>query len=286
MPLHRATRLPSRPSIRPEKDFSRLLGGCRVAGIDEAGRGPLAGPVVAAAVVWDFDARRPAGLADSKTIPEGKRNRLAAAIRRHALAWGVGLADAGEIDLLNILEATRLASLRALDATRAMLAERLPGETIGGLVTDALELPAAELPTIALIKGDRRSASIAAASILAKTVRDAMMDRYHDEFPEYGWDRNRGYPTEDHRAALDRFGPTVLHRMSFNSVGFFHEHARRSRTCAQLERLLDATPPTADALAALRTCIHDARDRLPPPDLAYLEERVGGIEVPGNTNPK
>lgn len=275
-----ALKLPRRPSIRPERDFARSLGGLMVAGIDEAGRGPLAGPVVAAAVAWDFEAKRPPGITDSKLLPERTRTRLAAAIRRRALAWGVGVVHAAEIDLLNILEATRLASQRALDDASAMLATRT-GSRIGAIVTDALEVPSALLPTLPLIKGDRRSASVAAASILAKTSRDAMMDLYHAEFPEYGWDRNRGYPTADHRAALERLGPTVLHRMSFGGVGFFHVTLRRSRTFDRLQALIEATPRSPDAVLSLGELIEEAAERLPPPDLTLLREQLAARQDQG-----
>lgn len=254
-----------RPSIRPERDFARTCGGCRVAGIDEAGRGPLAGPVVAAAVVWDFDQRRPVGINDSKLLDQRARERLFRSIQRTARAWGIGLCHAAEIDHLNILEATRVAAQRALDQASARL-----GEPPGALVTDALEIPAVLLPTLALVKGDQKSVSVAAASILAKVTRDRLMDIYHDEFPEYGWNSNRGYPTPDHYAALERHGPTTLHRFSFSGVGFFCERPRRSATCVRFERLCESTAPTRDAFLALATQIREAADRLPPPDLEHL----------------
>ncbi|MBX3729192.1 MAG: ribonuclease HII [Candidatus Sumerlaeia bacterium] len=256
-------------------------GGCLVAGIDEAGRGPIAGPVVAAAVVWDPAGRRPVGLADSKLLTARQRQRLNCQIRRRALAWGIGLATAAEIDLLNILEATRLAAMRALEALGAHLP---PGHAVGALVTDALELPACSLPTHAIIKGDQKSASIAAASILAKETRDRIMDDYHLEFPEYGWDNNRGYPTDAHRAAVEHHGPCTLHRLSFAGVDFFCSQPRRAPSSERLERLAADTPPTPEAVRRLLAEADDLVVRLPPPDFEslarLLNERVAAAGLP------
>jgi ribonuclease HII len=269
------------PTIRPERDVSLANGGCVVAGIDEAGRGPIAGPVVAAAVVWDLAGRQPVGLADSKLLTARQRQRLNGQIRRRALAWGIGLATAAEIDLLNILEATRLAATRALEALSAHLPN---GTSVGALVTDALEIPACTLPTHAIVKGDQKSASIAAASILAKETRDRLMDAYHLEFPEYGWDNNRGYPTDAHRAAVEQHGPCTLHRLSFAGVDFFCSQPRRAPSTERLERLCADTPPTPGAIARLLTEAAMLAPRLPPPDLASLarliNERAAAAGLP------
>ncbi|MEQ8819383.1 MAG: ribonuclease HII [Sumerlaeia bacterium] len=206
--------LPSRPSTRPEKAVSDAYGGGLVAGVDEAGRGPLAGPVVAAAVVFDLNRSRPAGLGDSKVLSCAQRARLEKAIKAKALAYGVGVADNREIDSLNILRATELAVARALEA----LARDFPGAVPVALVSDALRLPLEARPVVPLVKGDRRSASIAAASILAKEERDRLMDGYHERFPQYGWGTNRGYPTAAHYDALAEHGPCPLHRLSFRGV--------------------------------------------------------------------
>ena len=185
----------------------------RVAGIDEAGRGPLAGPVVAAAVI--LPARRVIrGLDDSKQLEPAVRERLAVKIRCHALAWGLGWADAAEIDALNILEATHLAMRRALLALPiAPWHVRIDGNRAPSLN----DLPfASTLET--LIGGDGRDAAIAAASILAKTWRDAFMVRAGTRHPDYAFAQHKGYGTPDHLAALDRHGPCSMHRQSFEPV--------------------------------------------------------------------
>lgn len=267
--------LPKRPTIRPERQWAQATGAPVVAGIDEAGRGTLAGPVVAAAVALDLDGVRPGGLRDSKTLSDKQRQKVRRAIINRAMAWGVGVATATEVDALNILEATRLAALRAIDA--------MPVRP-GALVTDALDIPMAGLPTLALVKGDRVSASIAAASIMAKTTRDQMMDDYHREFPEFHWDRNRGYGTADHLEALNDHGPTVLHRMTFRGVGFFDHEQVRSRSFNRLAAAVRSCLPTAGTLASLRSEVEALRGQLPPDDYhelhAMLDER--GTTVAGN----
>ncbi len=179
-----------------------------IAGIDEAGRGPLAGPVVAAAVILD-PSRPVAGLRDSKLLSARQRDRLAIEIRTNALAWSVGEADVAEIDALNILQATMLAMRRAFAGLAIA-----PGEAwIDG--NRCPELPCAMR---AIIKGDRDFAVISAASILAKTARDAMLDELDGRFPAYGFAHNRGYGTPEHLAALARHGPCPAHRRSFAPV--------------------------------------------------------------------
>lgn len=185
----------------------------RVAGVDEAGRGPLAGPVVAAAVILRAD-RPIEGLADSKTLAAPVRRRLAEAIRRDAAAFGVGWADPAEIDALDILQATFLAMRRAVLA----LALR-PGR----LLVDGNRLPAlgglgTALEARAVVRGDATEPAIAAASILAKTVRDEYMERADALYPGYGFARHKGYPTADHRRRLRDLGPCPLHRRSFAPV--------------------------------------------------------------------
>ncbi len=262
-----------RTTIRPEKDFAATCGGVLVGGVDEAGRGPLAGPVVAACVVWDFAGRRPAGLGDSKQIAVGTRERLFAAIQRSARAWGIGIVQADEIDLVNILEATRLASARAVEEASAKLA---PDRPIGALVTDALEIPALGIPIHAIVKGDTKSASIAAASILAKVTRDRLMDAWHEEFPEYGWDRNRGYPTPEHYDALRRHGPTVLHRLTFSGVGFFSEALRRSRSHGHFSAMIETSLASPGAAEAIREEIVRYEARIPPADREDLLRKLDG----------
>ncbi len=179
-----------------------------VCGVDEAGRGPLAGTVVAAAVI--LDPQRPiAGLNDSKKLSEKKRVALAALIRERALAWAVASASVEEIDRLNILHASLLAMQRAVAAlsVRPTLA-----------LIDGNRCPQLDMPSEAVIKGDGIIASIAAASILAKTVRDAEMLALHAEYPMYGFDRHMGYPTAAHCEALEKHGASPVHRRSFGPV--------------------------------------------------------------------
>lgn len=179
-----------------------------VCGIDEAGRGPLAGPVVAAAVI--LDPERPiAGLNDSKKLSEKKRDALAAVIRERALAWAVAEATVEEIDRLNILHATMLAMQRAVAALSVRPESAL---------VDGNRCPKLDVPCEAVVKGDGKIASIAAASILAKTVRDAGMLVLHAQYPQYGFDRHMGYPTAAHFAALEAHGASPVHRRSFGPV--------------------------------------------------------------------
>jgi ribonuclease HII len=186
----------------------RAEGFARIAGVDEAGRGPLAGPVVAAAVVLD-PARVPAGLADSKALKAPARMLMATEIAASAEV-GVGIASVEEIDALNILRASHLAMTRALAALPAPPDLALID---GNLLPDALPCPAR-----AVIGGDATVAAIAAASIVAKVRRDAIMVALAQHFPGYGWAQNKGYPAPAHRAALLRLGPTPHHRRSFAPV--------------------------------------------------------------------
>lgn len=179
-----------------------------VCGIDEAGRGPLAGPVVAAAVILDPDDPI-AGLDDSKKLTEKRRHLLAEAIRARALAWCVAEASPAEIDRLNILQATFLAMQRAVAGLSLRPARA---------VVDGNRCPRLEIPVEAVVRGDGRVAAVAAASILAKTVRDARMQELHWQYPQYGFDRHMGYPTPAHLAALQAHGPCPVHRRSFAPV--------------------------------------------------------------------
>lgn len=179
-----------------------------VCGVDEAGRGPLAGTVVAAAVI--LDPLQPiAGLNDSKKLSEKKRDALAVLIRERAVAWAVASASVEEIDRLNILHASMLAMQRAV----AALSVRPTSALI-----DGNRCPQLEIPSEAVVKGDGKIASIAAASILAKTVRDAEMLALHAQYPMYGFDRHMGYPTAAHCAALAEHGASPVHRRSFGPV--------------------------------------------------------------------
>lgn len=179
-----------------------------IAGIDEAGRGPLAGPVVAAAVILD-ESRPLAGLADSKRLSAARRSALYERIAVSALAFGVGQASVEEIDRLNIFRATLLAMERAL-AALALAPLRV--------VVDGKHVPRCACPAEAIVKGDATVPAIMAASIVAKVVRDGLMDGLAREFPVYGFERHRGYGTVEHLAALGVHGPSPCHRRSFAPV--------------------------------------------------------------------
>jgi len=179
-----------------------------IAGIDEAGRGPLAGPVVAAAVILDRK-RIPKGIDDSKQMQPEDREEVYGRIMARAVAVGVGEASVDEIDLINIRQATHLAMARAVRAL-AIAADFA--------LVDGNDPPALPCPCDVIVDGDARSASIAAASIIAKVTRDRMMRALHEHFPGYGWFTNKGYSTEEHLEALSRLGPTIHHRRSFGPV--------------------------------------------------------------------
>ena len=179
-----------------------------VAGVDEAGRGPLAGPVVAAAVILGDPID---GLADSKKLSETRRTELAATIRRESLAWAVAWADVAEIDSLNILHATMLSMRRAVLGLKLRPTEVL----VDGNRLPNLRFFDVKLSGEAIIKGDDKVASISAASILAKTVRDDMMRDMHELYPDYGFAGHKGYGTRDHRERIESVGPCPQHRMSF-----------------------------------------------------------------------
>lgn len=183
----------------------------RIAGVDEAGRGPLAGPVVAAAVI--LDPRRPIeGLADSKKLPERERTRLEPLIRERALAWAVASSDREEIDTLNILQATLLAMSRAV----RMLRVRPTHVQVDGNRAPRLDDPACSVETI--IRGDATVQAISAASVLAKVHRDRLMVALDESLPGYGFAAHKGYGTAAHLAALHRLGPSPQHRQSFAPV--------------------------------------------------------------------
>jgi len=179
-----------------------------VCGVDEAGRGPIAGPVFAAAVI--LDPQQPiAGLKDSKLLAPRRRETLAIAIRRHARAWAVASATVEEIDRLNILQATLLAMRRAVEQLGVV-----PDQAL----IDGNRCPRLSCAAHAVVGGDRSVPQISAASILAKTARDAEMLRLHEQYPHYGLDRHKGYPTPEHLALLERHGVCAIHRRSFAPV--------------------------------------------------------------------
>jgi len=198
-----------KPDLWAFEKKTAIEGYVRVAGLDEAGRGPLAGPVVAAAVVL------PTGfpvsdINDSKKLTSKKRERLFDHIYAHADAVGIGMIDALEIDRINILRA----SLSAM----TLAVENLNPSPDFLLVDGKFSIPS-EIPQLPIIKGDALSISISAASIVAKVTRDRMMKRYHQDYPQFGFDRHKGYPTRAHRDAIMQFGPCPIHRQSFRGVG-------------------------------------------------------------------
>ena len=178
-----------------------------IAGVDEVGRGPLAGDVVAAAVILSDPA--PAGVTDSKALTAKRRECLAGVIRKEAISWALGRASVAEIDALNILEASLLAMRRAVEGLSV---------TPTLVLVDGNRLPRWSFESRAIVKGDLREPAIGAASILAKVQRDGEMQALHDQYPGYGFDQHKGYPTKAHLAALERLGVTPIHRRSFAPV--------------------------------------------------------------------
>jgi ribonuclease HII len=182
----------------------RLIVGC-----DEAGRGPLAGPVVAAAVILPMEYQNDL-IDDSKKLTEKKRKQLFEEIQRHAIAWGIGIVDAEEIDRINIYQASRLAMNLAIQNMC---------HDYELILTDAMPLPGHEKPVIDIIKGDAKAMCIAAASILAKVTRDEMMDKLDEMYPQYGFKKNKGYGTKEHLDALESYGPIKgVHRYTYSPV--------------------------------------------------------------------
>ena len=211
MPRPSAVKPPAHPDLGLENSLWSA-GLALVAGLDEAGRGAWAGPVFAAAVILPQDDGllvRLNGVRDSKQMTARQRRLWAGQIQAAGQAWGIGQADSQEVDRMGIVPATRLAMERALQAC---------GCQAEHLLIDALKLPQVDLPQSAIIKGDARSLSIAAASVLAKTARDALMEQFDQEFPGYGFGRHKGYGTAAHRVALERLGACTLHRMSFGPL--------------------------------------------------------------------
>ncbi|MGO9604056.1 MAG: ribonuclease HII [Candidatus Binataceae bacterium] len=195
------------PDLRYERKLWRA-GIEAVAGVDEAGVGPMAGPVVAAAVIFAPETYIK-GVHDSKQLLAEKREELIGIIRSRALAIGIGVAQVDEIDRLNIYWATMRASERALIAL---------GQTPGHILVDGRKIPGLALPQTRIVGGDRKSFCIAAASIVAKVTRDRMMLEYDASYPGYGFARHKGYCTSDHLQTLDQLGPSPIHRRSFAPV--------------------------------------------------------------------
>jgi len=213
-------------------------GADNVAGVDEVGRGSLFGPVVAAAVILD-PAYRIRGLRDSKLIPAERREELALRIREHSIAWAIAAVDSARIDQINIYQASRLAMLHAVE-------QLAPAASY--LLVDAVRLDC-ELPQQAIIHGDALSASIAAASILAKVERDRMISAWDPVFPVYGLASNKGYCTPHHLAALREHGPSPLHRQSFSPV--WSAPIPQEVLGFMLEPAVEVTPGDEEAVTAI-----------------------------------
>ncbi|MCC7439562.1 MAG: ribonuclease HII [Armatimonadetes bacterium] len=197
--------MPTPPTDIFEQQLRQQHNCTAVAGVDEAGRGALAGPVVAAAVVLPAGCL-PDGVRDSKLIPEQERERLYDVVMQHAVAWAVGIVGQHEIDRINILRAT-VAAMR--QAVRALATPP------HALLVDGRDTIDAGIPCRAVVGGDRLSVSIAAASIVAKVTRDRVMRAAHQQHPQFGFDRHKGYGTAQHRQAIQQHGPTNLHRLTF-----------------------------------------------------------------------
>lgn len=187
-----------------------------ICGVDEAGRGPLAGAVYASAVILN-DTRPIAGLADSKKISEKKRDALAVEIKQYALAWAVASCSVEEIDEINILQASLLAMKRAIESMQTAFSDELSNQAILVQV-DGNKCPEISLPCEAIVKGDSKVEAISAASILAKTARDAELYALDKEYPEYGFAKHKGYPTKAHMESLAQHGVSPVHRRSYAPV--------------------------------------------------------------------
>ncbi len=198
-------------ALRTLENLYHRLGFWRVAGVDEVGRGCLAGPVMAGAVILD-PARHIPALSDSKQIGAPERERLSAAVKKRASAWAIGVAEAEEVDRLNIHQASLTAMRRAVLAL-----DPLPDIVL----VDAFRIPGLWLPQVGVVHGDARCAAIAAASIVAKVARDLRMLELHEADPRYGFDRHKGYATADHLAAVARYGYSPVHRRSFRPPSLF-----------------------------------------------------------------
>jgi ribonuclease HII len=190
----------------------------KIAGIDEAGRGPLAGPVVSAAVMLPsgFSVE---GITDSKKLTAKKRADLYEEIYKHAMSVGIGIVDASEIDRINILNASLLSML--------MSVENLHPQP-DFLLIDGQHRVSSNIPQLPIPKGDFLSISIAAASIVAKVTRDRLMDRYHHDYPQFGFCHHKGYPTRAHKTAIDKYGCCLIHRRSFRGVKEYGDHDKGS----------------------------------------------------------
>lgn len=232
-----------------------------VAGIDEAGRGPLAGPVVASAVIMPFGCVI-FGINDSKKVTPHLREKLYDEIKSNAISIGVGIASAEEIDTFNILEATKLACYRALEQLD-------PKPDL--LLTDALKLDKANIPFWNIIKGDATSFTIAAASIIAKVTRDRIMEEYHNEYPHYNFKKHKGYGCAEHLRLLRQYGPSTLHRRTFKHVECSSNEMIRSNSFHLFQNEIQ-NANSIDELLIISDKIKTFLDFLPQCEISALRE--------------
>ncbi len=275
------------PSPRPtaiRENELRALGYQAIAGVDEAGRGPLSGPVVAAAVLLpdDLEPNLEGGLHDSKKLTPNARTHLYQLLMKHAVGYSVGSASADEIDNVNILQATMLAMKRAV--------ERLEPSP-GYVLVDGNRMPPIIQDGEAIVKGDSSSVSIAAASIIAKVIRDRIMESYNDQYPQYGFDLHKGYPTAYHKAALRVFGACRIHRTSFKGVSehilaptpskefkaLYKRLKRRSTVKSVLTLLEDVTSTRRKLSEDEYTVLHGRIERM------LTEARAQSLEIKTST---
>jgi ribonuclease HII len=238
-----------------------------IAGIDEAGRGPLAGPVVSAAVIMPLGKRIP-GVNDSKILSPERRRELFEAIANTALDLAVGIIPADVIDGINILEATRTAAYAAIKQLR------LKPDVV---LTDALKLERLPMPHVAIIDGDARCYSIAAASIVAKVIRDRLMIGYHLEFPQYGFAENKGYRSNHHISAIEQFGASTLHRQTFRGVCWFDQELVRSQTYTSLRSRISSCISGSE-LDEVRALVGYLQDYLPTTEREELLSLISARE--------
>ncbi len=232
-----------------------------IAGVDEAGRGCLAGPVVAAAVILPPECRIN-GLKDSKCLRREQRNEVMEQIGDRAVALGVGVAPADLVDRVNVLESTKIASLSAI---------RNLDPQPDYILTDALRFKNLSIPYTAIIKGDNKCRAIAAASVVAKVHRDRLMAGYHQEYPLYSFCIHKGYGTRRHVKALEDYGPCTIHRLSFHGVCWFNQALRYSSTFTGLKNFLDNHVENAGAVREVEFELQRVRGFLPAREIKEIE---------------
>ena len=242
-----------------------------VAGVDEAGRGPLAGPVVAGVVIFPPNVRI-SGVRDSKVMSPEEREEKIYEIQSRCIAWGVGIVSAQEIDSINILEATKKAALKAIESLKIKP---------DFIITDALKLPYPSAQVKPIIKGDAKSHTIAAASIIAKVTRDRIMREYHREYPFYNFNKNKGYATSDHIEALQKVGPSTIHRFSFKGVSWFDVDPIKSQTFKNISKeILDTK--SANEIRKISESIEEISSFLPECEISILRGMISDFSAKNN----